>query len=287
MLSINSHNRFTINKLRMIGFFVLVGLASATHGAFVSVDVHTAVLVDNTTGSRLLSDEVLADEMRTEADLRLSDSSSLGSATAWAGGMASGTLRSLTSATQTPPGSFNSNVGQAVAALSDTLTFTIPAGTYDTALEATLTGNIAGTLSAVGDTIFTLSKVDFTASLSALENVAFNWRDTDGTSFDQDFQITTTLVSAGTTFFSTVQVPVGLGAQLRTESRAVVNLVAASASADFYNTSAVRFLSLDVPEGVTWTSESGQFLVPLPPALWLFGSGLLGLIGMARRKKAA
>jgi hypothetical protein len=27
--------------------------------------------------------------------------------------------------------------------------------------------------------------------------------------------------------------------------------------------------------------------VPVPPALWLFGSGLLGLIGVARRKKAA
>jgi len=27
-------------------------------------------------------------------------------------------------------------------------------------------------------------------------------------------------------------------------------------------------------------------LVPVPPALWLFGSGLLGLVGIARRKKA-
>jgi len=27
--------------------------------------------------------------------------------------------------------------------------------------------------------------------------------------------------------------------------------------------------------------------VPIPPALWLFGSGLIGLIGMARRKKVA
>jgi hypothetical protein len=27
--------------------------------------------------------------------------------------------------------------------------------------------------------------------------------------------------------------------------------------------------------------------VPIPPALWLFGSGLLGLVGMAKRKKAA
>jgi len=28
-------------------------------------------------------------------------------------------------------------------------------------------------------------------------------------------------------------------------------------------------------------------VVPIPPAVWLFGSGLLGLVGMARRKKAA
>jgi len=27
--------------------------------------------------------------------------------------------------------------------------------------------------------------------------------------------------------------------------------------------------------------------VPIPPAVWLFGSGLLGLIGIARRKKVA
>ena len=27
--------------------------------------------------------------------------------------------------------------------------------------------------------------------------------------------------------------------------------------------------------------------VPVPPALWLFGSGLIGLVGIARRKKAA
>jgi hypothetical protein len=38
-------------------------------------------------------------------------------------------------------------------------------------------------------------------------------------------------------------------------------------------------------------AEAGVYLVrtsvvPVPPALWLFGSGLLGLVGMARRKKA-
>ena len=37
-----------------------------------------------------------------------------------------------------------------------------------------------------------------------------------------------------------------------------------------------------------WAVQSGDVgAVPIPPAVWLFGSGLLGLIGMARRKKAA
>lgn len=30
----------------------------------------------------------------------------------------------------------------------------------------------------------------------------------------------------------------------------------------------------------------GSSVVPIPPAVWLFGSGLIGLIGIARRKKA-
>jgi hypothetical protein len=33
--------------------------------------------------------------------------------------------------------------------------------------------------------------------------------------------------------------------------------------------------------------QYGYQPVPIPPALWLFGSGLLGLIGIARRKKTA
>ena len=33
-------------------------------------------------------------------------------------------------------------------------------------------------------------------------------------------------------------------------------------------------------------ADESYAVVPIPPALWLFGSGLLGLVGMARRKKA-
>lgn len=47
-------------------------------------------------------------------------------------------------------------------------------------------------------------------------------------------------------------------------------------------------LDIVLPAGYSFTSESGVFLsaIPVPPALWLFGSGLLGLIGVARKKAA-
>ena len=38
--------------------------------------------------------------------------------------------------------------------------------------------------------------------------------------------------------------------------------------------------------GVTATGTIGTSAVPVPAAVWLFGSGLLGLIGIARRKQA-
>ena len=42
-----------------------------------------------------------------------------------------------------------------------------------------------------------------------------------------------------------------------------------------------------VPSHTLPGSGFGQAAIPIPPSLWLFGSGLLGLIGIARRKKAA
>ena len=39
--------------------------------------------------------------------------------------------------------------------------------------------------------------------------------------------------------------------------------------------------------GTAWTGGVQAAVVPVPAAAWLFGSGLLGLVGMARRKKAA
>ena len=43
----------------------------------------------------------------------------------------------------------------------------------------------------------------------------------------------------------------------------------------------------EVPYFYAWAAHNGDVgVIPVPAALWLFGSGLLGLVGVARRKKA-
>ncbi len=57
-------------------------------------------------------------------------------------------------------------------------------------------------------------------------------------------------------------------------------------SVDFDHTATLTLI--DLPDGASLTSGSGHLYptsaVPVPAAVWLFGSGLLGLIGVARRK---
>jgi hypothetical protein len=44
---------------------------------------------------------------------------------------------------------------------------------------------------------------------------------------------------------------------------------------------------MTIPHEQQWTLRVETGEVPIPSAVWLFGSGLLGLIGVARRKKVA
>jgi hypothetical protein len=54
---------------------------------------------------------------------------------------------------------------------------------------------------------------------------------------------------------------------------------------DFGNTAKLGFI---LPEGVSFESQSNALLtsVPVPAAVWLFGSGMIGLIGIAQKRKA-
>ena len=55
----------------------------------------------------------------------------------------------------------------------------------------------------------------------------------------------------------------------------------------FNTTEYTDYYAGDNPESITWLLYRGDVsAVPVPAAAWLFGSGLLGLIGVARRKKS-
>ena len=53
-----------------------------------------------------------------------------------------------------------------------------------------------------------------------------------------------------------------------------------------YYVSFFGFADASAPSLGQYGIEISQVVVPVPAAVWLFGSGLLGLIGIARRKKA-
>ena len=52
-------------------------------------------------------------------------------------------------------------------------------------------------------------------------------------------------------------------------------------------TSLLSPISVGPSESLSWTIEYTTAVVPVPAAMWLFISGLLGLVGIARRKKTA
>jgi hypothetical protein len=57
----------------------------------------------------------------------------------------------------------------------------------------------------------------------------------------------------------------------------------------FYNglVNAPIMMPSNIPSHTLPGSDFGRAAVPIPAAVWLFGSGLLGLVGIARRKKTS
>jgi hypothetical protein len=125
-------------------------------------------------------------------------------------------------------------------------------------------------------------------------------------------------VTSGSGFFDllTSSSNPGWGLEMDFSSATIAYIVGSGVEIALFGAAAASTGSQDLPFGlvmgdtVTFTFSSTSFttenngsnltsfnasatgndtgsLVPVPAAVWLFGSGLLGLVGMARRKKAA
>lgn len=95
----------------------------------------------------------------------------------------------------------------------------------------------------------------------------------------------------------------GVGTEIGNIGFGAVYGLATDNNIDLYGTTGITVLSVDVTTGAgtALVNYGGQGLgsangsafleeaavVPVPAAVWLFGSGLLGLVGIARRKKSA
>jgi hypothetical protein len=55
----------------------------------------------------------------------------------------------------------------------------------------------------------------------------------------------------------------------------------------FSTSTGLQGAQLKTSLGFAWAVANGDAFIPIPPSVWLFGSGLLGLIAIARRKKAS
>ena len=151
------------------------------------------------------------------------------------------------------------------AGFSDELFFTVPAGYYETGLQVGLTAYVRGTISsdvgagAEARCYVSLGYDDFSTGQLTVGV------DESGTIVvDEDIVLTIVLVMPGTTLNQTtvydeyVTAGIARGRTWATSYNPGGGNVIGDGDIDFAN--GVRITSIDVPPGVTWTSESGVFL---------------------------
>ncbi len=158
--------------------------------------------------------------------------------------------------------------------ISDTIFFTLPAGTYPNGADAVLSGYVDGAMS---DTLYGQSRFGFAVHFGGEDFVLQDQGDhtqAHSMEYHETFTLTNRLVSPGTVLDTDVTRRVGvymtLGGPASLEASTLGNKTGdkrfTSARVDFLNTG--RIVELSVPDGITWTSASGVFLSQSKPFPW-------------------
>jgi hypothetical protein len=193
-------------------------------------------------------------------------STSRGTAQSYASAdLAAGTLKIYGEAT-------NQEVVHAGAALSDQLTFDLPDGVSEATVTFNL--NVEGVLQGAYSV----------GSLGSL-----NLRFAGATLYATD-SILLTDTTLPHTLTATGVVVEGQSYVIDANIWGSTQLHKTSETYGLFDIGNTAYLSIEMDPAVSFTSESGVFLsvsqVPIPAAAWLFGSALVGLVGVGRRKKA-
>jgi hypothetical protein len=179
-----------------------------------------------------------------------------------------------------------------ITSFNETLTFTIAPGDYTNDLTVTLDGHLDGLIASYAENDKYYPTAYQTWSFQMGNDTYNNGAEPCTHSIDTDFFLTSTILAAGN-YTTERSVELSVAASLHSVAGAPTQEgTEAWAEVDFYNTG--RFYGMNVPDGVTWTSESGVFLsdasypgtipVPEPATIFLVLLGA-GFIGLAEFKK--
>jgi hypothetical protein len=147
--------------------------------------------------------------------------------------------------------------GDADGNLKDLIIFTVPAGSYDEDVVVALRGWVSGNFTITGDGNPS-GRATYSACFGPGNCVVREWHDEDGWAFSENFLLSSQLVAAGTTLSEPLIIsrPVNSAVSVNGQSSS------RDVSSGYTEISAaLHLVAVNLPDGITWYSESGLFLL--------------------------